>query len=377
MTTLAQLMRSHYVSLNCYLNDAVRTRGDFVRDFLAALVDWNYGDEFAGDTPLFRGETVSDSYLSDLFYAEKPKDWPKYVLRAMLNSHKKSFAAWLSEMSPDEWARVKDNMAEIGVKIENADDFYAAVCESVKNELAKRGKSAAEEPAADEQETAQPTEIALSLCVRNGLGLKLTFQSVEAAVRAYCTMSDDPAAHPFLLLSVENSSTQIVLGRSVSGQQNLYLSELLPAEMLRSREFYGAVVTICRAMAVVVHNAGKNAFFMKKLAEAQTNFDSFEPFRDDESTLCFEVCEAFGARKEIFDGFEEAAAAWKKNPFRLSLTLLYENATEALSARKRLAFLGQWHFENIYQDAVLMCDRKIRDLLAEHSSGRRTFFGIE
>ena len=44
MTTLAQLMRSPYVSLNCYLNDAVRTRGDFVRDFLAALVDWNYGD---------------------------------------------------------------------------------------------------------------------------------------------------------------------------------------------------------------------------------------------------------------------------------------------------------------------------------------------
>ena len=281
MTTLAQLMRSHYVSLNCYLNDAVRTRGDFVRDFLAALVDWNYGDEFAGDTPLFRGETVSDSYLSELFV------------------------------------------------------------------------------------------------VRDGLGAAIPFKSAEVAVQSYCMMADNPASHPFLLLSVGESMAELVLNRRTDGQHHLLLPQTVPAEMLRSREFYGAVVTICRAMAVVVHNAGKNAFFMKKLAEAQTDFDSFEPFRDDKSTLCFEVCEVFGARKEIFDGFEEAAAAWKKNPFRLSLTLRYENATEALSARKRLAFLGQWHFENIYQDAVLMCDRKIRDLLAEHSSGRRTFFGIE
>lgn len=377
MATLAELMKKLYVAMDMALSDKVEQRGNFARAFFGAMIGWNDNDDFEGDTPVFRDSYLSDSYIASMFYSKKPKEIPNYVLQKLLKSNKASFLAWLNEMTADEWARVKDNMAEIGVKIESAEDLYAAVCESVKNELAKRSKSAAEEPAADEQETAQPTEIALSLCVRNGLGAKLTFQSVEAAVQAYCTMSDDPAAHPFLLLSVENSSTQIVLGRSVNGQQNLYLSELLPAEMLRSREFYGAVVTICRAMAVVVHNAGKNAFFMKKLAEAQTNFDSFEPFRDDESTLCFEVCEVFGARKEIFDGFEEATAAWKKNPFRLSLTLLYENSTETLSARKRLAFLGQWHFENIYQDAVLMCDRKIRDLLAEHSSGRRTFFGIE
>lgn len=377
MTTLAELMKKHYTALDLHLRNSVRTRGDFVRDFLAALVNWNYDDVFSGDTPLFRRETVSDSYLSELFYLENPKDFPKYVLQGMLSSNKKSFVAWLSEMSPDEWARLKTNLAEIGVKVETADDFYEAVCESVKNELAGRDKPAVEEPAADEPEAAQPTETALNLCVRNGLGSKLTFKSAEAAVQACCTMSDNPAAHPFLLLSVENSRAQIVLSRSVNGQQNLYLPEQLPAEMLLSREVYGAVAAVCRAMAVAIHNAGKNAFFMKKLAEAQTDFESFEPFRDDESTLRFEVREVFGVSKKFFDSFEEAAAAWKKNPFRLGLTLVYENTPEALSVRKRLAFLGNWHFENVYQEPVLMCDRNIKTLLAEHSTGRRTFFGIE
>ena len=42
MTTLAELMKKHYTALDLHLRNSVRTRGDFVRDFLAALVNWNY-----------------------------------------------------------------------------------------------------------------------------------------------------------------------------------------------------------------------------------------------------------------------------------------------------------------------------------------------
>lgn len=377
MTTLAQLMRSHYVALNSYLNDAVRTRGDFVRDFLGALVEWDYGDEFAGDTPLFRGETVSDSYLSDLFYTEKPKDWPKYVLRGMLNSHKKSFTAWLSEMSPDEWTRIKANMSKIGVKVESAEDLYEAVCASVKNELAEREKPAGEAPVEEKAEKKPEAEAAaLHIVVRDGLGKTICPKNGQAAVQLYLTMADNPSAHPFLLLSVGESSAQLIMNRWTDGQHHLLLPQTVPAEMLVSREFYLMIAKICRSMEVIIHNTEQNGFFLKKLSEAMADPDDFVPFNDEKSILRFEVREVFGVSKEIFNRFEEAAAAWKRSPCWLGLTLFYENKAEALSVRKRLAFLGHWHFESVYQDAILLCDRNIKALLDEHSTGKRTFFGI-
>lgn len=378
MTTLAQLMRSHYVSLNCYLNDAVRTRGDFVRDFLAALVDWNYGDEFAGDTPLFRGETVSDSYLSDLFYAEKPKDWPKYVLRAMLNSHKKSFAAWLSEMSPDEWARVKDNMAEIGVKIENADDFYAAVCESVKNELSEREKPAGEAPMKVEEEKKPEAETsALHIVVRDGLGAAIPFKSAEVAVQSYCMMADNPASHPFLLLSVGESMAELVLNRRTDGQHHLLLPQTVPAEMLLSRKMYMTVTTICHKMPVVLHNTEHNSFFLKKLAEAMAAPDDFVPFDDQNATITFAVRNGFCHERETYDNYHDAFDAWQASPWRRVLTLIYVNDEENLRVTANIAYLNHVHFENVYMKPILVLSDKVKTFLDAYSTGKRTFFGVE
>ena len=97
-------------------------------------------------------------------------------------------------------------LPKIGVKIESAEDLYAAVCESVKNELSEREKPAGDAPMEVEEEKKPEAETsALHIVVRDGLGAAIPFKSAEVAVQSYCMMADNPGSHPFLLLSVGES----------------------------------------------------------------------------------------------------------------------------------------------------------------------------
>ena len=418
MSKFPECVNALYLGSEMFKQNSVMQRGNFLRKFMRAWAGLNPNKDYESSIPYFTDQYEPDSYLSNFFYSDKKKLFPKYVLVKMLDTHAENFKAWLSGMTEAERDRIMQNVREHGFEVESTDDLFESLLCELNAELSERASTTADRKSAkisdtmnaeenevteaneeneaieaievaeaieaDEQQVSVPSRLYFRLQRGWKTLMEFSADEVDAALAAFVN-ADQAGKGAILYIGVEESDQEIILARYPDGAIHLALPPAVPASMLCEPEAYRIVATICNSMQPVVQRGDNNAnrFFMKKVAKLQVALangaqpdDKPLPYDDEKSEISFVVkCKPWG-RGEEFADFAAAREAWQKASPLAMLQIRFANPALGQEWRATIASRGHMHFDDIYRIPLMMASDKVKAFLSEYSAGKMTFWGL-
>lgn len=372
----------------------------------------------------------TDEYFSSILRGNKPIR-PVYTDMHDLKNEA-SFSAWMSEyLDRQQWDRLRRKLYDKGVEVVTYHDLYLVLAQLVddgyaqmSNGVGTGGKKRKLHTApagvnlnvdvveADEEELELGTEGITDASPKSMLSTvsgesiesasgvptlkfivqigwkNVEFSNMKAALSMYCIAERDESARPSLYITTSDAIiTPIYLHKTPDGRHHLVLPKSVPAELLRCPDVFSLTATICREMDVIVDNVKGdcNTLFIQRTAQIPIGPDGYPVtdqtclrlYDDNCTTLSFAVRHHLFASLIYYDAYDDAYSAWNDMPWYAALYLVWSNADAGLHYRLPIGVLRHINYWDVMTNSVLMLSQQVCDFLASHSSGRRTFWGIE
>ena len=395
MLELYEILLILFNTINCGDHSKVvaRRRSEFLIEFARA---WSGELGRKNDCTVFGENTVD--YNSAMLLGKK--SIPLRSFQDLHDLHYKAnsndFLDWIKECLPtaQQWEQLRCSLAEKGApEIVAPKQLHDLLVDVIQKKYEAAVVDASSTCDLDTTSTLDALGItceskaAVEYVITDGIHT-IKFNDLFAALNTYCKMTRQNPTLLSLQISLVNSfSTFLLIYRRSDEQNTLVLPNPISAESMLCPEIYIAIATINYTLCPIIKelNYPANRLFMEKVAHIRFDRDGnaipnpeyTHLFNDEATTLSFSVQPHLLARRIGYESFEAAYDAWAKCSWGARLYLDFENDTVPYRCSIPIYACRHTHFERLYWNPIVMCSAKVGSFLEQHSTKKRTFWGIE